>query len=175
MGTKKVAGPGDVIIEFKSVMQRAAISDYKSVDRYMISKTEKCTVVVVPDVELWPFILEDQELKEHMKPLDLNDPADAELGSITKYAADIDLDGWVEPNLEDLFAGKPLKMTIDGFSYELSYSKDMLPLKLRKAEQNQIAYRVYLGQNPSVAIKKRFVVKNLDQYGFTMIRVFQII
>lgn len=176
MGVKRVPTVDDAVKEFKSVMLRASLDSYLYVDRYMLSKSVKdFTVIIIPDQELWVKLLDDEEIKPKLQALDLNDSDQSTKVPLFRFADEIESEGWLEPDLEQFFKGTVIKVKVPNFEYDLSITKDSLPIKLRKAEQNRVAYRVFLKPNITLAIKKRFVVKEMEQYGFTMLRLFQVI
>lgn len=175
MAQKKVPSIQDGLKVFKDAMRRASLSDYSYVNKIILSKNQKDkSILVVPETELWKIIIDDEELKPQIKPLDLTSPADNLLMPLFTYADDLEAPGWFEIDPEIMMSGKVLKIRIDGFEYDVTINKDCLPLKLKKAEFNNIMYKVFVKPAHILAIKKYFPFAISDG-GFTMIRLFKII
>ncbi len=83
---------------------------------------------------------------------------------------------WVSISMEeDLVSGKVFKITINKkFGYDIPVNKDILPLKLKKAEYDNISYRVFVSPMLLLGIRKRFESK-LPKCGFSLTRLFQIV
>lgn len=159
---------------FEDSMQRCTLIDYLHVNRTLISKTKNDnSVLVIPDQSLWEGLLEKSNVKDHFKPLDLNRPDHQQISSICKYGNDLANEAWVDADSELLYKGKVIKIKVDGLDYSIDINKNLIPLKLKKAEFNNIAYRVFLDDRMFV-LKKRFDYA-LEDLGFTIIRLFKIV
>lgn len=176
MGTKRIPTVEDAVKEFKSVMQRASLTSYYYVNNVMLAKAPKdYSVMVIPDLDLWVKLLDDEDLKPNIKELDVTDPEQSAKIPLFRFADQINDPAWLEPDQESFFKGAVTKVKVPGFEYDLSITKDSLPIKLRKAEQNNVSYRVFVQPEITLAVKKRFVVKEMEQFGFTMMRLYQVI
>lgn len=169
MAKKKEQGLADAVNIFEDAMQRASLTDYFHVDKTLISKSPKdYTVLIVVDQALWNGLIDNPEFKDKLRST--IDPDDIKLCA---YSRGLDDNAWVELNAEELYSGKVIKLSIDNLEYELSVNKALIPLKLKKSEFNNIGYRVF-PDNMILALKKRFEYP-IEDHGFTIIRIFQIV
>lgn len=175
MGKKKEPTLQDGLKIFKDVMTRASLSDYTYVNRVMLSKSPKGhTILIIPDVGLWNLILDDPDIRPHLRSLDINDANDRATQPLFAFGESIDGPEWIDIDPEILRAGKVINITIDGFEYEPVISRECLPVKLRKAEYNEITYRVFLTPSYVLALKKHFSFQ-VEGGSFTMMRLFKIL
>lgn len=174
MAQKKIPSIDDAVKIFKDVTRRASLSDYIYVNNSLISTNPKGnSIIIVPDQTLWSHIIDDPELKDHLKELDVTNPEEYEKSKLLQYASDFSNDSWVEADSDALFSGKLLNIDVDGFEYKISINKGLIPLKLRKAEYNSISYRVF--PDSVLSLKKQFDFAPIENCGFAMIRMFQMI
>lgn len=175
MASKKVPSVEDALKIFKDVMLRALLTDYLYVNKSMLSKNPKDhSILIIPDQTLWVKIIEDDELKSHIQELDINDPEQYKSLQLFEYGNQLDGDVWVDIDPEILFKGKVFKISMKGFDYEVPINRALLPLKLRKAEYNNISYRVFTKPSLMLVLKKRFDFP-LEDCGFTIMRMFKVI
>lgn len=169
MATKRVPSMEDAINVFKDVMKRISLQNYVYSNHILKSRNPKGqTVIIIPDMPLWEKLTEDKSFMTDVKEVDMNDP-DKDLFN---YADGID-SGWIELDSQKVFSGEIIKITIEGFVYDFPINKGMIPLKLKKAEVNNISYRVFT--SPYVlGIKKKFV-SPVDGGSFTIMRLMQIL
>lgn len=178
MAGKKVYGVENAVAEFKSVMGRSALDQFYYVNNTLVAKSPKgYRVAIIPDQELWLRLINDEEFKKQITELQPTDALYEETKNIFLCANEVNGEGWIEVPLEDFFAGKVIKIEFPDpkFLYSLSINKDCFPLKLRKSEQNQVSYRPFLKPENILAVKKRFVFKELEQYGWTIMRLYLVI
>lgn len=174
MATKKIPSVEDALNYFKDVMRRSSLENYVFVNRIALSKNPKGqSVIIVPDETLWCKIIDDSDLKDRFRELNPTDSADSNTMKLITYGEDLTND-WFEINPEEIFTGEIFKLILDGFDYDIPLSKNMLPLKLRKAEFNNIAYRVFTSPITVLALKKKFE-SPVEGCNFTMIRILQIL
>ncbi len=175
MAKKKEPSVQDGLKAFKDAMHRASLSDYFYVNQTMLSKNQKDkSILIVPELELWKAIMDDEELKKQLRPIDPSNPSDYQLLPLFTYGDDMTAEDWIEMDPEILYAGKVFKIRLNGFEYEVAVNRDCLPLKLKKAEYNEIKYKLFAKPSHVLAIKKYFPFPVAD-CGFTMIRLFQVI
>lgn len=175
MAKKKQPSIQDGLKEFKDVMLRASLSNYSYVDRVLLSKNSKGnSILIAPKIELWNAIMDDEELSKTITPIDITNPADYQLQPLFSFGQELSHDAWLDIDPEILFAGKVFKITIDGFDYQIPINKDCLPVKLRKKEYTDIKFRVFTSPSHVLGIKKYFPFE-VENGGFSMIRLFQII
>lgn len=168
MAKKKQSSLEDAINTFEDVMTRSSLSDYFHVNRTLLSKNPKDnSVLVVVDQILWNAIIDKPEIKDHMME------ASQEDAKICAYGDDLNNEAWIELDADELYSGKIIKVTIDKLEYDISINKALIPLKLKKSEFNNIRYRVF-PNDMILALQKRFDYP-LEDHGFSVIRIFQII
>lgn len=177
MAKKKEPSLADSLNNFKDTMLRASLSDYVYVNKNLITVHPKgYSVIVIPDQDLWTTIIDDEEMKKDITEANLNNPDDSELADLIKYCNDLDSPLWIELDPEVLYKGKIIRVKVhDNFEYDIPINRDLLPLKLKKAEYNNISYRIFMDdESPVLCIRKKFEYP-LENGGFAMIRVFSII
>lgn len=128
----------------------------------MISEDQGFVLLILPDKTLWENLL----LKKVLTDIE---PVTSEQSQYFSYAAE---DNWIDIDIDDEFLkGKMLEIKINNFEYMVNLNRDLMALKLRKAEYNHISYKIYLGKVNILALKKRFE----SEYGFSIIRLFKIV
>lgn len=185
MAKAKTPTAADAVKVFKDVLKRAAVESYLSVNDTMLfeDKTGN-TILVIPDIELFGEIIKNK--KDIIgKELDISIPEESEKLWKFQYGEGL-CDGWFDIDAtDDLFTGKIFKIKIKDHEYKIPISRDLMPLKLKKAEYVDISYKVFgsrknishgaVSVTPLVlAIKKRFN-NPLRGYGFTVVRLFQVV
>jgi len=151
MAKKKIPSMEDALNDFKSIMLRASLSDYLHVNGILISKNPKdVSVIIKPDKSLYKYI------------------------EYIKYTDESNKELWIDINCDDLYAGKVISISVNGFNYEVSVNKNSVPLKLRKAEFNNISYRIFTNPKLILTLAKRFD-GYVDDSSFTMFRLYQIL
>lgn len=175
MAGKKIPSVEDALKIFKDVMLRALLSDYLYVNRTMLSKNPKDhSILIIPDQELWVKIIEDPDMKDHINELDINNPDQYKMLPLFEYGNNLNSNDWIEIDPEILFKGKVFRISMKGFEYEVPINRGLLPLKLRKAEYNNISYKVFSKPSLMLVLKKRFDFP-LEGCGFTILRMFKVI
>lgn len=175
MARKKEPSVDDALNIFKDVMRRASLSNYLYVNKIMFAKNiQDKSIFIIPDQELWLKIIDDPDIKPNLKELDISNPNEASLKNLFSYLEYIDDPSWIDIDIETLFAGKIYKISIDEFEYQIPINKNLLPLKLKKAEYNKITYRIFKGSSLVLGLKKRFDFP-IENCGFSIIRLFKII
>lgn len=171
MAKKKEPSFDEALNIFNDVMQRASLTNYDYVNNILISKNDKGTVWIIPDRLICENVFSNnKELKEVSPTTEdgLN------LIKITSLLNDIDSDDWIEIDPNVIYNGSIMNIFIDGFDYDIRINRNLIPLKLRKAEVNNIAYRLFNKENLILGLKKRFEYA-LPEMGFTLVRLFQIL
>jgi len=153
-------------------MQRATLSSYYHVNNIILSKNDDGnTILIVPDLTLWNSILDEKDIE--VKELDISVPEEAENLQWFRYGEDLG-DGWYDIDVsEELFTGKIFQIKVKDLEYSIPINRELMPMKLKKAEYVNVSYRVF-GKPLVLAIKKRFDFP-VEDTGFTMIRLFQVI
>lgn len=175
MAKKKDPSIYDALDNFKSIVSRASLNDYFHVNGFLISINPKdVTVILKPDKSLMIKIREDEELNSHIKEIDINKPEENKLNDYIFYVESLSGEGWYDVNCDDLYAGKVIKISIDGFTYSVLLNKNSIPVKLRKAEFNNVSYRVYNQPKHILCLQKRFE-GCVEDGSFSMMRLYQIL
>lgn len=179
MAAKKEPNIDEAVNIFKDVMQRASLSNYVHINAIMLSENNKGnSILVIPESNLWLKLLEDVDLKDHIKEIDISNPQEHDKLELYQYAESLENKSlWFDFNIEDLFKGKVIKIKVsDQYDYDVPINKNMIPIKLRKSEFNNISYRVFTGGNHIVlALKKKFVYEGISEASFSMIRLLKVI
>jgi hypothetical protein len=172
MAKKKEPTVEDALKVFKDVTLRASLSSYYYVDLVMLSKNEDGnTILVIPDRDLILKLREDPDMD--IKELDISNAEQYKLHHYFKYGNDLEEDWFPIEIKEELFSGKIFKIRLHDREYEIPINRELMPLKLKKAEYDNVSYKIFT--DPLIlAIKKRFDF-TMEGYGFTIMRLFQVI
>ena len=174
MAAEKKSSVTDALAKFKEVMTKSNFTDFEYVNGMMFSENAKeVKVVIVPDRELWLAILDDPELKEHVKELDITKSRDCHINNKISYASDI-VNGWVDLDSTKLYNGEALRISIDGFKYQIPISKVLFPMYMKKSDFNHLTYKVFMNPFVALALKKTYESK-VQGGSFSVMRVFQVI
>lgn len=180
MATKKKPSISDAIAKFKEVSQRATFLNYVYVNDILYSVTSKeQNSYIIIDQLLWEPLTNDEEIKSKLKPLSMD--TSEKLDVIIKNSKLIfqEDDNWVQINdCEGFIRGdNMIKVQIPNYEYDLTINKNLIPLKLRKSEANNISYKIQNFASFSIiVIRKYFEYKIDDQnYGFAVARVFKVV
>ena len=173
MGKKKEPNLHDSLNLFKNVMKRSSILDYLYVNQNTFSINSKgMRVYMNIDQSLWNIIMEDEHLKSHFRELDLTKEEHRIISKRLNYFEDLE-EGWIEMDADKVYQGEMFKIKIDGFSYDININKSIYPLRFKKAELNNFAYKLDL-KNMMLFVKKKFEGA-VDDSSFTIMRGFNII
>jgi len=165
----------DSITTFLEIMNRASLSEFLYTNRILIAKNPKdeYTVLIPVDQSLWNVLVDNDEFKSHIQELDITDESNQYIIKNTSCCDDLDSDLWINLDCTELYAGNVLKINLDELEYGIEVNKGLIPLKLKKAEYIDIKYRIFKN-NMTLALKKRFDYP-IEDYGFSVIRLFQIV
>ena len=173
MAKKNKSSLEDAINIFQDAMQRASLSDYINVNRTLLSKNNNDnSVIIIIDQTLWNALIEIPEIKNNVRELDITKSEESSMVPICTQCNDSS-DSWIEIDCEELYSGKVIKIKVEGFEYDISINKALIPLKLKKSEFNNVSYRIF-PDTMTFALKKRFEYP-LEDHGFEVIRIFQIV
>lgn len=164
----------DPIAVFKDMMVRSQIEDFALYNGILMGKTaKKASIMIIPDKPLLIELLEDEDLKKHITMFDETDDIDNDKEKFI-YAEDISSDKWMDIDSTALYNGEVLSIGVDGLSYKVPLNKGLFPMKFRKAEFTDFAYKISITNNIKLLLKKKFVT-GVDDKTFTMMRIFQVI
>jgi hypothetical protein len=174
MAKKKEPSVQDSLNYFKEVMKRSSLTNYVYVNDILLSKNPKdVSILIISDKTLWLSIVDDPDLKPNIRELNISDPVESALNKIMSYANDINDSAWVEINPEAMMNGETVEIMVKDFSYKIPINKGLIPVKLKKAEYNGMAYRVY-PDKLMMGLKKKFEGV-VEDTSFTMMRIFHVI
>lgn len=169
MATKKIPSMEDALNIFKDVMNRASLKEFVYSNRVMISKNPKRqSVIIIPELGLWEKMTTDTEFMKNVKEIGINDPDKG----LLLYGEKLD-DGWMEVDTQTIMGGSVFKITVESLVYELLINKNMIPLKLKKSEANNISYKVF--SSSSILALKKVFDSPVDGGSFTIMRLMQIL
>lgn len=159
---------------FKDLMERSEIHQFQFQNHTLVTVVKDATLLIHVEDELWDKLIADETIKNQIKEIDPNSDFGKNHLWILKYADDLD-EGWVDIDGMVLYGNKLVSITIDGFTYEATIGKESIPLKLKKAEFNNFAYKIYTDSNLILAIKKKFPPTDESKSAFTAIRLYHIV
>lgn len=175
MATKKEPSIDDALKYFKDVIQRASLTNYVHYNGKLISKNPKGkSILIIPEKELWVKIKEESDISNNITELDINDKDYGNIISMFECMDNLDDNSWIDVDIDNLYKGNLLKVSIKDFEYQVPINKNMIPLKLKKSEFTDIKYKVFIKPLLVLGIKKKFPFP-IEGYSFSIIRLFKII
>lgn len=175
MASKKIPSIQDGLKYYKELINRANLSKFVNYENILAGKNkDNKTVVVIPDIPLWNAILEDPELKENITKYNENSYLDLTVEDLVRYTSDFNSPAWIDLDTTTIYEGKMIELRVNEVEYEIPISRDCLPLKLKKAECNNLTYRIFGSPILTLGIKKYFPFK-VPGCDVTMMRMFRII
>ena len=173
MAKKKEPSLEEAIKVFMDVITRSSLTEFFYINNTLISKNPKGnSVVLLLEQSLWNGIIDNIEIKDKLHELDSNNPNHQDDIKLSKYT-DIENATWIDIDSEQLYSGKVVKLNVEGLEYELSVNKNLIPLKLKKNEFNDISYTV-IPSDMTFILRKKFNYP-LEDHGFTIMRIFKIL
>lgn len=173
MATKRKPSLAQAVEYFKEVIERSGLDSFFNINNIFIGKNKKGNYIsIYLEDDLLLAIREDNDLKDKITLV-----SNSEEDYIYEYLQKIK-DEWIELDSEKLYKGELISLsgTIEeNLGYSIPIGKSLLPLKLKKAEFNQISYQV-LTENKDLTIYLRKIFEpKFDNCGFTIIRIFKIL
>lgn len=157
---------------FKEIMfNRYGISSFIHENGIMYSLTNGVTILTIPEQILWDEIIEDEELKSMMTPLNPEDSNFKLVQEMMRYADDIDGNSWFGLDADKLFNNNVINIDVLTYGYSVPISRGLFP-KMRKAEYSQFSYRIFLEPRTVLALKKKWKAPTTC---FTTIRPFLLV
>lgn len=179
MAKKKEPSIDEALNIFKDAINRASLlSPFLYTNSTLLSENAiGKTTLLVPETNLWLKLLEDNDLKESIREIDISNPIEHDKLELYQYAEKIeDKSLWYDLNTDDLYAGKIIKIKIsDKYDYDVPINKNILPIKLKKSEFNNISYRIFIRKHIVLAIKKKFVYEGIPDASFSIIKLLKVI
>jgi hypothetical protein len=172
---KKEPCAAEALLIFKDIMKRSLLEDFIFMNHIMVSYNtkEKYAVVLSIDEDLWKCIIDDEELKSHIK--EFNPIEDSvNIKNIFSYENEILNDNWIDLDSDLLYDGKVMKININGIEYDIPICKSLIPLKLKKIEFNNIKYKIVSNKETLMILNKRFDYP-IEKLGFSISRIFYIL
>lgn len=178
MGKKKLPSVADAVKHFKDASLRATLSTYYHVNGILVSiNKDGHRIVLVPESELLTELWKDESVD--IKELDITSEEGERVRHCFYFGENHDKDWHLIESTSDMYAGKILKIRIKEREYPVELNRQLLPLKLRKAEYTDISYKIFCEKSKGnidqliLALQKRFVI--CDNCNFSMIKLLQII
>jgi hypothetical protein len=156
---------------FEEAMQRASLSIYFSNNRHLICKNEFITIIDISE-SLWNALQEANWMAKHQ--VREIDPNNEEERSLLEYDKICDVDGWIDiADPMELYKGKIQKVKIPEIDYSITYTKDLFPIRLKKAEYKSMSTKLTKDKSSHIlALRKIF---QEEDHSFAMIRLFRIL
>ena len=181
MAGKKIPSVEDQVKIFKDVITRTSGKPITDIKFVHVNKTALFSITIKNktyglfmniDQGLWIKLLDDPEI--NMTELDISNPDNSLVSSKISMVTNIDPNKWIAVNGTELFNGMIIKIRPDQYDYDISLNKNLLPVKLKKSEYTDIGYTVFEnGVSFIVAFKKEFKFQ-IEDCGFSLIRLFQV-
>ncbi len=156
MGKKKEPSIQDSLKTFLDVMQRMDLKNIMYQNNILIGNTIKNgnAVGITMDSQLWQLVRDSKKIE--MIPLDPTDKHYCGLFSLMEND-----NGWFDIDIDDFSAGKIISIPVNDHNWTVSINKDVIPLRLKKAEMNGIAYQIVsktgvLAGNKILKVRKQF-------------------
>lgn len=160
------------------MMERSCSGHFLYVNRCLIttntprSVASPYTILVNVGVALWNGLMEDEAWKDSVQEADIADPEEQELANKVHYVTEEYT--WFPLDEEELFAGRIISIHIEGYSYDITINKWMLPAKLKKNEFTKIDYTVT--PDHVLILRKQFDgLPNIPDSEYAMYRIFRIV
>ena len=171
---KKEPTIADAVDIFFNIIDRCGFSVFKREDKILHTKNKKnAGTYFIIDQTLWNAVSEDQDFNEIVRELSPLIPADRLIIDRIPLLRDME-NGWIEISDESMMNDPKIYISLEGYNYQIEVNKTIWPIRFKKAENNNFAYKIFRGKTDSFAIRKKFVGP-LDDTSFYMVRMFQII
>lgn len=170
MGKKVITTDNETKTAEETILKGSA-SIYYNVNGVLLSKNKlDCILLVIPDKPLLEKLLENRNIT--IDELTVDNPDFKYYQGLFKYGEDLDDDRWIV--LPDNFCdGTSVEINLKDYDYPVEINSSLLPVKLKKAEFNNIMYRIFI--DPLViGLRKDFKSIN-EGFGFSMLRLFRVI
>lgn len=173
MGKKKEPSINDSLMLFKDVIKRAGLRSFQYVNCNVACFTSKDVKLCIHfDQPLWAIIMNDDELKDQFTEVNISKDGGQRVSDILDFCNDADGE-WIELNGQDMYDGKIIDIKIRGLNYTIPINKTIFPVRFKKSEYNNFAYKVYLDKK-ILSIKKTFP-GTVDNASFSIFRIFHFI
>lgn len=164
----------DAVAVFFNIVDRCGFSIFKREDKIMYTRNkDNAGTYFLIEQELWNVLSEDQDFNEIVRELSPTIPADRMIIDRIPLLRDMD-NGWIEISDESMMNDPKIYISIEGYNYQIEVNKTIWPVRFKKAENNNYAYKIFRGKTDSFAIRKKFESPVKDA-SFYMVRMFQII
>jgi hypothetical protein len=174
MAAKKEPSISEEVTKFKDIMSRSTLFFYQFVNDKMISKTKNGNSVIInTEPELWKALVANEKFRKRMSEADISDLS---LRQLFTYADMCDNVVWIEIDAKTLYEGTRIKIRVsDEFEYDHPIDKSMVPLKLRKNEQNNMQYGFIKENNNIILAFKKYFPSPIDGCGFSLTTLHKVI
>lgn len=179
MAGKKKPSIEDSLKIFKDILKRTSgkeVTDMKFeyLNRNVITSIEikgkSYLLIMSVDEILWNLIMQDSELS--LDELDIT--KDNNIISIINMYTSIPNDSWIQLDNELLYNGGIIKIRPKDYEYDIVINKNLLPVKMKKSEFNNLSYSMHQSISSYFIISKAFVFDEIDGCNFNISRIFKI-
>jgi hypothetical protein len=170
MGKKVITTENETKTAEETILKGSA-SIYYNVNGILLSKNKLDRIIlVIPDKPLLEKLLENKNIT--IEELIMDNPDFKYYNELFKYGEGLADDAWI-PLPDDFYDGGSVEITLKDYDYPVEINNSLLPLKLKKSENCDITYRIFM--DPLViGLKKDFKSVN-DGFRFSMLRLFRVI
>lgn len=171
MATKRKPSVTDGVQLFREIVNRSKLHQFRFVNRDLICRTNKDLKLLFHfDQTLWNALMED-EIAKSFTELDITKDDDRSSMEMTAYTEK--QNGWIDIAAEDMYSGKVLDIAIEGFDYQIQIGKSIFPIRFKKAEYNNFAYRV--DYDPRRLTVRKIFPGTVEDSSFMVLRVFNVV
>ena len=175
MAKKKEPSIEDSVALFKDIIKRASFDSFIRYNTILYSKNKKgYGSILIPEQKLWDELIKDKEFISMVRELDPSNIDDRALLEKLGPCNDINNENWITIDDEEMTSGKTIEISLPGFNYNIPINKGIFPIRFKKSESNNFAYKVYNNPFLLLSIKKKFD-GFVEDSGITLIRIFQIL
>ena len=174
MAKKKESSISDIVNVVKDIVKRSKAESFVSNNRVLMGYTNKKMKFYLSfDIAIWNAILDDEELKKMISEFDVSTGTAKDVMGFS-YCERPD-ENFIEINPESMYNGENMNIKIDGYEYDVTINKGIFPVRFKKAEFNNIEYKLYMDKYPVLVLRKRWVNDNIPDSNITILRLFQIV
>lgn len=137
MAQKKEPSIQDAVEYFKNIIDRIGVTEFIYQNRTLLCTNGKCSIIINIDQLLWNQLIDDESFKS--KLFEVN-PIDKD--KVNMLTLGDESGSWIDIDIDEFITGKLINITIEGYDYNIAICKDLLPIKLKKAEFNNISYQI---------------------------------
>ena len=164
----------DMASTFWEIINRAQIETFLRNDRilYGINK-KKMGMLIVTEPDLWCKVFENQEISDRSRELNPTIETDRHIIDDCFYVKDME-NGWINIEIAEMEVADKIEIKLEGFKYPIEINKNIWPIRFKKAEFNEFAYKIYRNPKQVFVVRKKFQGP-VENSSFYICRIFTII